>query len=646
MCGIVGLYSRSGLPPCHELWPQLVNHLYHRGPDEGAWWADGPFFLGHRRLSIIDLAGGSQPMSTPEGDYVVVFNGEIYNYLELRQELEAAGQTFRTASDTEVLLHGYRRWGTDLPRHLLGMFAFAIADRRRRELFVARDRFGEKPLFLLDTGDWLAFASELRPLAALPDVPRDLDVDALGNYLCLNYVPGDATLLKSVRRLSPACWQLFTPQGSQSGTYWEPPLAQAPSTGKSFPAVLEEFNERFDKAVRLCLRSDVPVGIFLSGGIDSSLVAEAAMRQGRLSTAYFIDFEEKSYSERDAARLVAERLGLPFQSVLLTPQALSDFLRLVDHADDPLADSSCLPVYTLARLAATGNKVVLGGDGGDEVFGGYQTYRATLLHRRLMRLLPSSLRRLIARLGARLPTSEGKVTFSFKLRRFLRAADLPSTLAHFTWNGTWLPSEAARITGFRWRPSLAPNLRLQSAEHLGPADLLSYLQRADLAEYLCNDILTKTDRMSMAHGLETRAPFLDADLAGWALGLPSHFKVRANGELKAILRAAARRLFGAAIADRPKQGFSIPIHRWVRGPLAEQIRDLLSRTSVERLGVLDPLEIERIVDDHFSGRKSYGFEVWGLAVLVAWHRMRVQRRPAPPTESPLLRRDFGACPVV
>jgi asparagine synthase (glutamine-hydrolysing) len=645
MCGIVGLYSRSGLPPCPELWPQLVNHLYHRGPDEGAWWADGPFFLGHRRLSIIDLAGGSQPMSTPEGDYVVVFNGEIYNYLELRQELEAAGQTFRTASDTEVLLHGYRRWGTDLPRHLLGMFAFAIADRRRRDLFVARDRFGEKPLFLLDTGDWLAFASELRPLAALPDVPRDLDVDALGNYLCLNYVPGDATLLKSVRRLSPACWQLFTPQGSQSGTYWEPPLAQAPSTGKSFPAVLEEFNERFDRAVRLCLRSDVPVGIFLSGGIDSSLVAEAAMRQGRLSTAYFIDFEEKSYSERDAARLVADRLGLPFQSVLLTPQSLSDFLRLVDHADDPLADSSCLPVYTLARLAATGNKVVLGGDGGDEVFGGYQTYRATLLHRRLMRLLPSSLRRLIARLGARLPTSEGKVTFSFKLRRFLRAADLPSTLAHFTWNGTWLPSEAARITGFRWRPLLAPNLRLQSAEHLGPADLLSYLQRADLAEYLCNDILTKTDRMSMAHGLETRAPFLDADLAGWALGLPSHFKVRANGELKAILRAAARRLFGAAIADRPKQGFSIPIHRWVRGPLAEQIRDLLSRTSVERLGVLDPLEIERIVDDHFSGRKSYGFEVWGLAVLVAWHRMRVQQRPAPPTVSPLLRRDFGACPV-
>ncbi|MGD0090660.1 MAG: asparagine synthase (glutamine-hydrolyzing), partial [Planctomycetota bacterium] len=348
MCGIVGIYSLEGPPPHRELWPQLVNHLRHRGPDEGAWWADGPFFLGHRRLSIIGLASGGQPMASSDGQMVVVFNGEIYNYIELRAELEAKGHQFRTDSDTEVLLYGYREWGVELPQRLTGMFAFAIADRQRRELFVARDRIGEKPLFLARTGKYVAFASELRPLAGLPDLPRAIAVEALGEYLLLNYVPGDGCLMAGVKRLLPGHWKLFSLSGERGGAYWSPPEAGAPEDGRSPAACLEEWRERFDRAVRFTLRSDVPVGIFLSGGVDSSLVAESAMRQGRLNRAYCIDFEEESYSEYEGAKQVAARLGLSLERIRLTPKALEDFSLLVEHADDPLADSSALAVWTIS----------------------------------------------------------------------------------------------------------------------------------------------------------------------------------------------------------------------------------------------------------------------------------------------------------
>ncbi|HZU34675.1 MAG TPA: asparagine synthase (glutamine-hydrolyzing), partial [Gemmataceae bacterium] len=383
MCGIAGLYSFDGPAPHRALWPVLVNHLHHRGPDGGGWWADGPFFLGHRRLSIVGLATGSQPMATADGNLVVTFNGEIYNYPELRRELEQEGYCFRTDSDTEVLLHGYRAWGTELPTHLTGMFAFALADRLRGELYVARDRFGEKPLFLARTPRYLAFASELRPLTALPDLPRRLHPEALAAYLLLNYVPGRQCLLDGVERLAPATWRLYGPRTERSGRYWELPCALPSGSALSGTDAVTECRARLDRAVRLNLRSDVPVGIFLSGGIDSSLVAESAMRQGRLNRAYCLDFLEQTHSEYEGARMVAERLGLELERVTLMPTALEDFRRLVEHADDPLADSSALAVWTVARYAASrGNKVVLGGDGGDELFGGYLTYRASQFHRR------------------------------------------------------------------------------------------------------------------------------------------------------------------------------------------------------------------------------------------------------------------------
>ncbi|OQW91353.1 MAG: asparagine synthase (glutamine-hydrolyzing), partial [Thiotrichaceae bacterium IS1] len=547
---------------------------------------------------------------------------------------------FITHSDTEVLLHGYHAWREQLPTKLTGMFAFAIADRRHHELFLARDRFGEKPLFISATSKYLAFASELRPLAALPDLERTLDMEALGGFLCLNYVPGTATLLKTIRRVPPASWQLYGQHGViRSGTYWFPPsVTDAIPHQQSLEEATEEFRHRLDRAVSLCLRSDVPVGILLSGGIDSSLVAESAMRQGNLSRAYLVDFEEQSYSEFAKAKAVTEQLGLPLTRITVTAQTLLDnFFQIVDHADDPLADSSTLPVWAITQEAARYNKVVLGGDGGDELFAGYLTYLASRLHSRVITRFPMVIRKMLARIGANLPTTEGKVTLSYKLRRFLRAADLPVEQAHFSWNGSWLPEEAANLLRAESEITRHTLAKIASRLNLTDKHNLLGLQQADLAEYLPNDILTKTDRMSMAHGLETRAPFLEHELAEWALQRPDWQKISGK-TLKVIPRTAARQLFGKLIADSPKQGFSIPVHQWIRGPLAEMIQDLLSPDSLDKLEFLNSEAVHKVVIDHFSGRRSYGFELWGLSVLVAWYRVRIAQSPQPPSQSRLIQR--------
>ena len=642
MCGIVGIYAFENLEPNRKLWVEMVNHLYHRGPDEGALWFDNRFFLGHRRLAIIDLEAGHQPMGSADGNLVVTFNGEIYNFLELKRRLTTLGYQFRTQSDTEVLLHGYHAWGDELPKYLRGMFAFAIADRVHKRLFLARDRFGEKPLFFLEASDFIAFASELRPLAALPGLAREMDHEALGGFLSLNYVPGGRTLMKGIRRVLPGQWIRFeAAKERRSEFYWSLPVDQAAS-GKnrwaSKSAIREEWDSHFDRAVKLAMTSDVPVGILLSGGVDSSLVAESASRQGSLSNAYFLDFDEASFSEYGAASEVATKLGIPLERVVLTSAALQDFFAIVEHADEPLADSSCLAMWTLARFAQQKNKVVLGGDGGDELFGGYLTYRASHYHRSYVSRLPMQTRRSLARLAIQIPISEGKVSSTYKLWRFLRAADLPTHLAHFTWNGTWLPDEAKQfVKGDVVQQVVGKSLSELAERHRCAAepDFFS-LQHADLADYLPNDILAKADRMSMAHGLEVRAPFLDTDFSEWAIQLPLSQKIGSGGQGKVLPREMVRRRFGPTLSARGKQGFSIPIHAWVRGPFAEVVQDLLSRESLARIDVLDSERIQVMLQKHFSGARSFGFELWGLAVLVAWHRTRIERQPLPPRDSPVV----------
>ena len=633
MCGIFGLVdAATALPPTTQLC-RLTNLLGHRGPDGGGYWIDHGVFLGHRRLSIIDLAGGDQPMASSNGRYVITFNGEIYNYPELRDELRAAGVIFRSKSDTEVILEAYARWGTEAISRLEGMFAFGLYDCVERTLLLARDRFGEKPLLYAAEGSRIVFASELSPLAAAGVAGRDIDVDALGGYLCLNYVPGQATLLRNVRRLAPGEWQLYGPEGFRTRRqYWALHPGVADISGRTDEQILDELQARLDGAVRLALRSDVPVGLFLSGGVDSSVVAHSAARLGRLEHAFCVDFAEQGFSEWPRASAVARALDVPITRVGLDTGVLGEFLDVAGHLDDPLADSSAMAVWAVARAAATKVKVVLSGDGGDELFGGYLTYPASAWHARLHRLLPDAAWRAATAVASRLPMDDGvKVGADYKLHRFLRAMPMPTSTAHFTWNGTWLPETAATfVRGDAARRAAATALERVARSHgLDPHPPLSALQLADVHEYLPNDILSKVDRATMAHGLESRAPLLNAAVAELALSLPDRLRVDGT-RTKVVLRRLCRRHFGRPHAAAPKQGFSLPIHRWLRKEGRELMTSLLSAERVGALTVLDPAAVSGAVDAHLSGRATLGWELWGLMVLVAWHERRVASPPALP----------------
>ena len=452
-------------------------------------------------------------------------------------------------------------------------------------------------------------------------------------------MPGEQTLFKGVRRVPPGGWRRYRADGRvEQGIYWSPAFAPELRRGKpavapnqpSFDEAIDELDDKLQRAVTFTLRSDVPVGIFLSAGIDSSLVARAAVKAGTIARAFSLGFEEQSHSEVPGARQTAAKLGLPITEVTLNASALERFTSLVSHADDPLADSSALAVWTLAAETAKHVKVVLAGDGGDELFGGYLTYPATLWHASVTSRLPFMLRRAMAAAGAQIGGGDGKVTTAYKLMRYLRAATLPPGEAHFSWNGTWLPEEAASIAAHpEAKVSARHALQWMSERHGLTGDIsLESLQRADVGDYLVNDILVKSDRMSMAHGLEVRAPFLDRELAEFALGLPADFKAGRRGPGKRLLRALARRTYGSEMATAAKQGFSIPVHEWLRGPARPLVDDLLSPSSVAACAVLEGPIVQRAVADHLSGRRALGWELWGLMVLVAWHRQQIQRVPS------------------
>jgi asparagine synthase (glutamine-hydrolysing) len=631
MCGIFGFVGR-GLPALGDL-ARVANLLSHRGPDGGACWHEPGVFLAHRRLSIIDLSTGAQPMFSADGRYVITFNGEIYNYVELREELRAGGAEFRTASDTEVILAGYARWGVDVAAKLEGMFAFALYDRCEGTTYLARDRFGEKPLLLAQPDGAIVFASELSPLAALGVGGREIDPDALGPYLCLNYVPGTRTMLRGVTRIAPAEWRLYGSSGLQrSARYWSPPAAPR-ETRLTTDALLDELQTRIDRAVRLTLRSDVPVGLLLSGGVDSSCVAQSAARLGRLQQAFCVDVATGGFSEWNAAAQVARRIDVGITRVPFDASVLGEFIDVTRHLDDPLADSSAMAVWTVARAARRELKVVLSGDGGDELFGGYLTYVASMWHRRLRRLLPTPAWEMMAWASRGIGVNDRvKVSRSYKLHRFLRAMPFPTREAHFTWNGTWLPRQAAALT--RPGPLRAAATRaLRDVASRSADATLHGLQITDVSEYLANDILAKVDRATMAHGLESRAPLLNSEVAEFALTLPPHLRTKGM-TTKLLLRELCARHYGRAHAYAPKQGFSIPVHTWLRHEGRPLMTSLLAAERVGAIDCLDASAVSEAVQQHLAG-VALGWELWGLMVLVAWFEERVARPP-----------DFRALPAL
>jgi asparagine synthase (glutamine-hydrolysing) len=609
MCGICGIASNRGAIDPERL-RRMSATLYHRGPDSEGTHIGGPVGIAARRLAIIDLDGGDQPIASEDGNVVVVQNGEIYNYRELMHELERAGHTFRTRCDTEVLVHGYEEWGAALWQRLRGMFAVCVWDRRARRLVLARDRFGIKPLYYRDADGELAFSSELD---ALPQ--GEIDLDALESFLAFNVVPGPYSIFKGIRKLLPG----HTLEWSDGHVAVERYARTGPLEtrhGEDEAELVEECRARLRDSVRAHLVADVPVGVLLSGGVDSgALTALAAEESSAAVRTFSIGFEEASFDELAGARAVAERYGTIHRELVLRPDAALLLPALADAFDEPFADSSALPTYLVSKLASEDVKVALSGEGGDELFGGYHTYVADLLAQRYGRI--AALARPLAEL---LPSSTRKASFDYRLKRFTRAAALPPLERHHAYKEIFSADARAELTGRRSTFDPLAGYRERFAGTEGH-ELLTRLQDVDFGLYLVDDLLTKTDRASMAWSLEARVPFMDTVVSNFAFSLPVRHKVRGFSK-KRLLRDAVAPLLPQQIVQGRKRGFSIPAAAWLRGGLEPFARETLS--SVGRQGILDERAALRVLDVHVSGREDLSRQLWGLLSFTLWYERHVE----------------------
>jgi asparagine synthase (glutamine-hydrolysing) len=628
MCGIAGFVESSDAPAPfapdegRTLVHRMCDVIRHRGPDDEGVWVEEGVALGMRRLSIIDLSTGHQPIHNEDRTVWIVFNGEIYNFPELRRELEAAGHRFYTSTDTEAIVHAYEQWGTSAIARLRGMFGLAIWDTRTRSLLVARDRIGIKPIHYATVNGRLYFGSELKSLLEAPDLPRDVDLDALDHYLSFLYTPRDGSIFKSVRKLPPG--HLLTWRDGQLAIqqYWQMPATER-FRGSEADAVRALRGVLAD-AVTCHLLSDVPLGAFLSGGIDSSLVVGLmAETSGARVKTFSIGFDEPAFDELEHARRVAEHFGTEHHEFVVKPDAISILDALVSHFDEPFADSSAIPTWYVSEMARRHVTVVLSGDGGDELFGGYDRY---VPHPRVVafdRYSPRALRRVAAIAAAQLPHgARGK--------NFLRHVGRDD-------QGRYL--DAIRFFGADEKPALltadvrrqldGPDPETRLARHFERfADLPwpSQMMRFDAETYLPEDVLTKVDRMSMAHSIESRVPLLDNEVITFAASLPASLKIK-NGRRKHVLKEVAATLLPREILDRRKQGFGVPLGTWFRGNLRELFADtLLSPASLQR-GYFQPAFVRQIVDEHLSGKRDHTLRLWQLVVFERWHQQYVNSFP-------------------
>lgn len=613
MCGICG---SIGHPRGRAAIEAMVAALSHRGPDANGTWVSDATALGHTRLAIIDLTtAGNQPMVAEDGRCALVFNGEIYNYQELRHELQQQGERFKSTSDTEVILHGYRRWGTDVVAKLRGMFAFAIWEDARRQLFVARDRIGIKPLFYSCLNPGLAFGSEIKALLAHPGLKRAMNPAAVNSYLELGYVPGPMTVFEGVRALEPGSWLVYGEQGLRIQRYWTPEFT-GNGTGGREPELLEELDQRLNDAVRSHLVADVPVGAFLSGGIDSSLVCAIAQKHAREPLHTFTIGFGGGGDERRYAQLVAAHIGSNHHAALATPDIVVELPRLVKHLEQPLFDNSVLPTHLVSQAARQHVKVVLSGDGGDEPFAGYEwTRRALSLPRVPGSWQPAgwhwAYRCGVAGLAQRLAYD---VTHSAD-DRYQRRVCVSAALRSWLCRPEFL-SSCADI----------PDSSTAGLLNLAPVrDRRDRFVFIDLCRYLPDDVLFKVDRMSMAHSLEVRVPLLDHLLLEWVLSLPFDMRFR-HGRGKYLLRKLAARYLPAEVLIPRKQGFTIPIGRWLRGELHDRVDALFRSPSFERRGIIRPQAARDLLAMHCSRRYEFGHRIWQIVLLEMWARIWLDQR--------------------
>ncbi len=621
MCGIAGfVHPKLERPEAAALLQRMTRSLSHRGPDEDGLHMDGPAGLGHRRLSIIDLEAGRQPIFNEDQTKAIVFNGEIYNFRTLRERLLAQGHRFRTSSDTEVILHAYEEYGEKCVEHLRGMFAFAVWDRTKQQLFLARDRVGIKPLYYYWNGETCLFGSELKAILEDPSVPRELDVQALDEYLTYLYIPAPRTIFKGIRKLEPGHTLTISSSGATLSQYWD--LRFDPDERLSEEDWIEGLREKLKESVAIHLVSEVPLGAFLSGGIDSSAVVAlmAGILDRPVQTAT-IGFEESGFDELPYARMVAARYRTQAHERVVQASASRILDQLVWHFDEPFADASMIPTYYVSQVARERVTVCLSGDGGDENFGGYRRYKFDVFENRIRGWIPGAVRRPLFGAVASVYPKADWLPRMFRAKSLLRNLALSPEEGYFS-SVTWFSPAMKRTL---YRESLQSALgghRPMSVmqryfDRTRGWDPLARIQYVDVKTYLVDDILTKVDRASMAHSLEVRVPLLDHEVMEFVARIPSRFKLH-GGEGKYILKRALRDLIPAEAMDRPKMGFSIPLARWFRGELKNVFETRVFAPQSFLQEYLDLDVIRRWWSHHQCGMRDYSNHLWALLVLECW----------------------------
>jgi asparagine synthase (glutamine-hydrolysing) len=628
MCGIAGIVDTHGSHSSGDAVARLTDALRHRGPDADGIWSDDYCALGHRRLAIIDLSeAGRQPLTNEDGTIWITFNGEIYNFLELRPRLEALGHHFRTKTDTEAIVHAYEEWGSDCVKYLRGMFAFGIWDQKRRRLFLARDRVGKKPLFYTHQNGRFLFASELQGILADPEVPREVDRAAIDSYLSWGYIPAPATAFRNIRKLPPAHWLVFeeTPTGWKEHVerYWT--LAYEPKLNLDEEEASAALREELTEAVRLRMISDVPLGAFLSGGIDSSIVVGLmAGLSDRPVKTFSIGFQEAAWDETEHARRIATRWGTEHHEYIVEPDALEILPKLVRHYGEPYADSSAVPTFYVSQLTRREVTVALNGDGGDENFAGYERYLGNRIAERIQ-AVPGS--RMAARLlRSALPDSLDPKSQLRRARRFLTVASEPMSKRYGRWIGYFNSAAKADLYTPDFRASLNGSSPDASDRWMGgmfsrvaALDPVEAAMAVDVESYLPYDLLVKVDITSMANSLEARSPFLDHKVMELAAHLPVDLKLRGR-TAKYLLKHAFRDLLPPENVNRRKMGFGVPVGEWFRGPMKDLLRDaMLSERAIKR-GYFAPAESARLVTEHLGQQADHAFPLWNLLMLELWHR--------------------------
>ena len=627
MCGIFGILNLDASPAERAALHAMARVSVHRGPDDEGFHIDGACGIGMRRLSIIDLSGGHQPLSNADGSLVLVCNGEIYNFRELRRELEALGHRFATGSDSEALLHGYAQWGDEVVQRLNGMFGFALWDARKKRLLIGRDRLGIKPLYIYRDGKRIAFASEAKALLALPGVETAIEPSALHPYLSLGYVPAPASLFKGITKLSPATLLAIEQGRIKETRYWRIP--HAVESGVPEAEWIERVRARLGEAVRMQMVSDVPIGAFLSGGIDSSaVVGLMAASSARPIRTYSIGFEgaaaEEYYNELPYARRVAELFGTEHREILVRPDTAALLPRLLWHMDEPVSDSAFITTYLVSEFARREVTVILSGVGGDELFGGYRRYLGDHYQAYFDRL-PSWLRRTATAAGRRLPSDRHAplLNFSRLAKGFLESAALPFEERYRAYVEVFPREEAAQLLG---RDGAGADRIAEAFLDAPGEDGLNRMFAVDAQTQLPDDLLLLTDKMSMAASLECRVPLLDHELVELAARMPQAVKIR-GGRLKHAMKEAVSGLLPADVIERKKRGFGTPMGAWLKQDLAPLMRGLLSEASVDARGWFRYPAVRELVARHESNRVDGTDRILALMNLEIWARMYLDARP-------------------